>query len=491
MPQPQTISQLLRQRNDSLRNNLPEETNLETGTIYMYTEGTTYTPYSNQYGGGFCWNAPCYGCAVIEVWGAGGSAARIACCGFAIPGNSGAYSKKTICVWPKGGITSSTTFTPTGTGVSASGTFPAVAIKSTSGKGTGAVINIVKTTGTTYSTTITATVTLRTDNSTTVGQGYAVGDTIVISGANLGGVDSTNDLTLTIATSVNAGSFVCGIAGRSCNNPSTACFRGCSESSGICWCITSGCAGCVCAQGGKGGVGFCSTGTSAWCCYYWNGFCGTNRDFACTACTNYCLGVSCAQAKKGFEDYQCNIYCQGAKCYTCATSGAATLPNMGCTYSGMSLCGIICNVCTGDWQAAGYGGDVNCNGLVGCLSFDNQTPNCYCFYKWHAPLPAGLYTTDGTIITANMTEQDEQQAPPSGAAMFSYFSAIGGLSKSPRAGASDSYCYNNGRGCGCYEYSGCVQMMPIGGGAPATSVCGDMCDHGMRGGMGAIRIKFF
>jgi hypothetical protein len=490
MPQPQTLSQLLRARNESIRPNL-QETNLETGTIYMYTEGTTYSTYASNYGSGFCWKAPTYGCAVIEAWGAGGSAGKVACCGYGLPGNSGAYAKKSICVWPQGGLTSATTFTYAGTGVNASGTFNTVAIKSTSGKGTGAVINITKSTGTTYSTTITATVTLRADNGATVGQGYAVGDTIVIDGANLGGVTSTNDLTITLATSVNGGSFVCGVAGRSCNNPSAACFRGCSEPTTLCWCIgASAGAGNICAEGGKGGSSFCTSGAGGWCCYYFNGYCGTNRDYACVACTQMDnLGRPSAQVRRGCEDWYCNIYCQGALCYTCCVVGG---PIGGpCNYAGTSGCGIICNVCTGSWQAKAYGGDVNCAGIPGCMSFDNVCPNCYCYYKYHAPIPAGLYSTDGNIITANMTETDEQQSGVSGQTMFSYFSAIGGLSKSPRAGASDSYCYACGRGCGCYEYAGCIQMMPIGSGAPAGAVCGDVCDHGMRGGMGAVRIKFF
>jgi hypothetical protein len=495
MAQPQTLSQLLRARNESIRPNL-EETNLETGTIYHFGEGTVYAAgYSSQYGYNMCWKSPDYGNAVIEMWGAGGSGARIACCGFSTPGNSGAYSKKAICVWPPGGLTSSTTFTAAGTGVSASGTYNGLSQKSTSGKGTGGVFNITKTTGTTYSTTITATVTLRADNGTTVGLGYAVGDTVVIDGASLGGVTSTNDLTLTIATSVNNGSYVTGCIGRSCNNPSTTCFRGCSDPSMLCWCVTTGCNGCMCSEGGMGGHGFCSSGTSAWNCYYWNGFCGTNREFACISCTYVGPNATaCAQARKGCEDWYCNIYCQGALCYTCAVANnPSACGATGCTYmyNGCSYCGIICNVCVSSWQAKAYGGDVNCAGIPGCISFDNCTPNCYCFYKYHAPLPPGLYSTDGSMVVANMGEADEQQSGVSGQTQFSYFAVLGGLSKSPRQGASNPYCWTGSRGCGCWEWEGCKNIMPIGAGAPSTAICGDMCDHGMRGGHGAIRIKFY
>ena len=76
---------------DSIVNN---EENLETGRIWMYTETNVRTKLHT----GFCWKAPATGTAVIEVWGAGGSGARMCCCGFGLPGNNGAYSKKTITV---------------------------------------------------------------------------------------------------------------------------------------------------------------------------------------------------------------------------------------------------------------------------------------------------------------------------------------------------------------------------------------------------------
>jgi hypothetical protein len=229
-------------------------------------------------------------------------------------------------------------------------------------------------------------------------------------------------------------------------------------------------------------------------CYYYNGFCGTNRDFSCIACTYVgANAAACAQARKGCEDWYCNIYCQGALCYTCVTGNNPSACGLtGCTYSynGCSWCGIVCNVCTGSWQARGWGGDVNCGGIPGCVSFDGCDPTSYCYYKYHAPLPAGLYSTDGSLVTANLM-LDDFQSPVSGQGMFSYFAALGGLSKSPRQGAYNPHCWSNGRGCGCYEWSGCNNLMPIGAGAPPTAICGDVCDHGMRGGGGAIRIKFY
>jgi hypothetical protein len=70
---------------------LPSEFHLERGRIWSYVPSMNQTPVC------FCWCPPSAGIAVIEVWGAGGSGARMCCCGWSIPGNAGAYSRKTIC----------------------------------------------------------------------------------------------------------------------------------------------------------------------------------------------------------------------------------------------------------------------------------------------------------------------------------------------------------------------------------------------------------
>jgi len=101
-----------------------------------------------------------------------------------------------------GVITGTTTYISlTGTSVTAAATYTAVAVKSTSGSGTGATFTVVKTgSGTSYNGVTTITV-------VSGGTGYTVGDTITISGAVLGGVVTTNDLTFTLATSVNSTSY--------------------------------------------------------------------------------------------------------------------------------------------------------------------------------------------------------------------------------------------------------------------------------------------
>ena len=85
-------------------NNFPQvtETNVESGQIYNFQ--------TNNYDGlhaGMCFH-PCQsGTAIIEIWGAGGSGAKMCCCGFGTPGNPGAYSRKTVALTCCGYITGS------------------------------------------------------------------------------------------------------------------------------------------------------------------------------------------------------------------------------------------------------------------------------------------------------------------------------------------------------------------------------------------------
>lgn len=69
-------------------NYLTVDTNLLEGSVYSF----------NSFGSqeSFCWQAPSAGKAIIEVWGASGSTPAIRCCGIGVPGNPGAYVKKTV-----------------------------------------------------------------------------------------------------------------------------------------------------------------------------------------------------------------------------------------------------------------------------------------------------------------------------------------------------------------------------------------------------------
>ena len=68
------------------------ESNLEKGQIFTYHNGANYS----RIWCGFCFHPNVSGTAVVEAWGAGGSGAEMCCCGFGLPGNSGAYVKKTV-----------------------------------------------------------------------------------------------------------------------------------------------------------------------------------------------------------------------------------------------------------------------------------------------------------------------------------------------------------------------------------------------------------
>lgn len=88
---PTSFKDLARSKLDFIAFN---EENLEQGMIWAYTPGNSFTNFCT----GFCWNAPEAGTAVIEAWGAGGSGSRMCCCGFGLPGNAGAYARRTVQV---------------------------------------------------------------------------------------------------------------------------------------------------------------------------------------------------------------------------------------------------------------------------------------------------------------------------------------------------------------------------------------------------------
>ena len=95
-------------------------------------------------------------------------------------------------------VQASTTFTASGTSVTAASTYTGVSQTATSGTGTGAIFTIQKIgVGTAYNGAIVITI-------TTAGTGYAIGDTITIPGASLGGATPANNLVLTVATALGS-----------------------------------------------------------------------------------------------------------------------------------------------------------------------------------------------------------------------------------------------------------------------------------------------
>ena len=74
--------------------------NLPKGKVFTVTGMSSMYACIRDDQMGWCWNSPGCGTAVIEVWGAAGTGSCNCCCGVGLPGNTGAYSKKTIAVTP-------------------------------------------------------------------------------------------------------------------------------------------------------------------------------------------------------------------------------------------------------------------------------------------------------------------------------------------------------------------------------------------------------
>jgi hypothetical protein len=72
---------------------------LRLGSIFYFSQATTGAQICSNHMCNYCWRSPGTGCAVIELWGPGGNAGLMCCCsGGSLPGNSGAYSRRTIAV---------------------------------------------------------------------------------------------------------------------------------------------------------------------------------------------------------------------------------------------------------------------------------------------------------------------------------------------------------------------------------------------------------
>lgn len=388
------------------------EDNLEKGRIWVYHDGNMYSAFCN----GFCWRAPGSGFIQIDVWGAAGSGAEMCCCGAGTPGNAPAFLRKCVCV--------------------------------------------------------------------------------------------------------QSGNYVCGYIGRSCNNADDLCFRGCSESTCVCWfgcshrdlyesgqlpdtddgkswsnpwgwgsanndalsnstiegvgsdkannvggnqgfrgglgycCITGACCragrnggdftrGCLCAQGGRGGISYCIDDKSPYSCFKVGYFCGS------------------AVGPSGIN--MCDI--------------------------SRSACGMICNWCQNGYNVAcAFGGDINCCGLWSCVTFAGCLPNCTCFFQHHVATAAGIFAEDGGTFSYNPSN-DEPINSWSGAAMLAHMNSLKTLSRWP-SHQEHFTCWNGQRSCGCYNMQGCMNFMPTGVPGNAPQPCPDVRDHGGRGGLGAVRIKF-
>ncbi len=226
---------------------------------------------------------------------------------------------------------------------------------------------------------------------------------------------------------INQGSVITGTIGRSCAQNSLVC-RGRSEPTCVCY-IT----GVMCAAGGIGGTALCGDiNTSSYSQFVQENFCNT-------------------------------------------------LLNDGC--------GTICNYRTLDDIAVAVGGDININGGWSCATFYHCNHCCVCSQYQHVKTSPALFATNGGNITYNYGVE-QRYSNGSGANYHPFITALNAMSRQPTQGQPASFCWASARACGCFEYHGCMPYLPHGIPGPSSLPCSDTRSHGLRGGHGAVRIKF-
>lgn len=347
-----------------------QESNIEQGQIFNYHISHWSDQYAPCLGEEFCWRSPGNGCAVVEIWGAGGSAGEQCCCSAGVPGNPGTYLKKIVKV----------------------------------------------------------------DNQT-----WMRGKIGIACSANL------------------------------------LCFKGCSQSTCAYMCspnglLNGGCGDsnciCFCAEGGMGGFQMCHTAGDATvtCFQYQYTFgvaetCGVNR--------NFCSG----------------------------RSG----PPINCNSYDKTTCGIVCNV---GWTHPryAYGGDINCNsgdpndpnGAWSCLISTCCDGSVACNWYQSIAIPAGIFSTDGSVITVQGECWNSGSQSATGSALTQLLGGLSSLGRQAGYGVPpNGVCWSGAsRTCGCYEWYACYHNLPVGVPAPASQVAVNVRNHGARGGSGGVRIKY-
>lgn len=229
---------------------------------------------------------------------------------------------------------------------------------------------------------------------------------------------------------ISGGDRICGFTGKSCRNAGSLCFRGCSQAT--CVCYTGASNGCICAQGGRGAVSWCTTGTARACCYAGSNWCNTT-----------------------YQDY----------------------------------CRLICNSCPSAWCGCGYGGDYRVNSVLSCVTFWHCYPNCNCSTVHHTAIPGGYFSTNGGVATYQL-DADNGNSEWSGMTLDPFINALNGMGRMPKVGSTYTSCWNGERHCGCRDVSGCANYVPHGAGGPAATPCSGVRDNGYAGGDGLVRIKF-
>lgn len=306
--------------------------------------------------------------------------------------------------------------------------------------------------------------------------------------------------------------FICGSVGRACGD-TPGHGRGDPEPVGLCW---FGCSPNPLFWGGNNRrVGYSSwKGNNPWgwgdgetvgnienCHAEGKYFTprGTTTTCGAGACCVCCAaghdrGCMCAQGgNSGY--FQCTD--GGMNAYECFRRTRFCSRVLGNTeICGFYQCGIVCNICSefsNQYNLRGircsFGGDMNCCGTFSCSRFfqcvDNNPSCTYQYQQNTAPMQ---YSTEGGVFTYP-GEHDHSVGPTTGNNAYNMLAGINSLSRAP-SHMGTTWCWNGSRTCGCYESWGCVAWSPYGMGGYATSSCGDVRDHGGRGGNGMVRIRF-
>ena len=241
---------------------------------------------------------------------------------------------------------------------------------------------------------------------------------------------------------VQTNDWIRGIVGMSCGNSDSICFRGCSQSTCITICrVTANCCMCMCAEGGYGGISYCSTSTGGYCCF---GNAGSH--FAVTCFNSRAHGLDC---------------------------------------------GLVCNFqqCRYSWGKA-FGGDVNKDGGVSCVSFLASAGSQGCCYIFHTAVSPGIIAEDGVVLSWT-GECDSGVSAATGSGQYQTMINLGLASKRPTSQHMVTGCWSGHKHCGCYESNGCIRFNPPGvPGAPFMNGQGDVRGGGFAGGHGMMRIKF-
>jgi len=386
------------------------EDNLEKGRIWVYSEGTMYTGFCN----GFCWRSPGTGLVQIDMWGAAGSGVQMCCCGAGLPGNAPAYIRKCICVQSGNYICG---YIGRSCNNSSALCFRGCS-EATCVCWFGCSHHNLSEGGQ-----------LPTENDEKVPSnpwGWGSQGADAITQAN-GWVEGRGDKS-NIWGGANQGCVLCCDPGRCCT---AGRFSG------------NFTRGCLCAQGGRGGISYCMDTKSPYSCFRTGYFCGTG------------LG-----------------------------------PGHNMCDTGNSACGMICNWCQNGFNVAcGYGGDINCCGMWSCVSFQACLQTCPCMYMYHVPVAAGIFAEDGGVFAYTTQSDGSPMGEWSGGPLMAQFNALKTMSRWP-SHQEHFTCWNNQRSCGCYEMQGCMNFMPVGVPGSAPHPCPNVRDHAGRGGMGAVRVKF-